>query len=189
MKVLIVEDEKVAAQQLRNYIRNVDESIEIVEVIGSCKDLRKWTNQKKDVDLVFCDIELRDGNVLKTLKEIELNAAIIFITAYDNFWSQALKLNGIDYILKPLTQEKIKVALEKAETIKRIFSKDKLLLTKLTSLLGQQQTSFYKKRFPVRLNNDVFVLEAESILFFRIVEGVIFAYIGKDKKYPLVEAL
>jgi DNA-binding LytR/AlgR family response regulator len=187
MKVLIVEDEKIAAQQLISYIQSFERSIEVLDVISSCKALNKWIQKAQDVDLVFCDIELSDGNVLNTLKKSEMNAAVIFTTAYDNFWSQALKLNGIDYLLKPLTKEKVHLALTKAETIKRIFSKEQMLLSKLTSLLGEQKNTFYKKRFPVRLNNEVFVLETEAIHFFRIVEGVIFAFTGKDKKYPLIE--
>lgn len=187
MKVLIVEDENVAAQQLKQLIRSCDPSIQISQVISSCKKLKKWFRQNEDTDLIFCDIELSDGNVLNTLGDVNLNSAIIFTTAYDNFWSQAMKLNGIEYLLKPLTEEKVHAALAKTESIKRVFNKDKGILSKLSSLLIQQQPKFYKKRFPIRLNNEVFVLEAESILFFRIGDGVIFAHLEGDKKYPLVE--
>ncbi len=115
-----------------------------------------------------------------------MNAAVIFTTAYDNFWSEALKLNGIDYLLKPLTVEKVHAALDKIETIKKLFSKDKNILSRIEKLVGQQ-TNFYKKRFPVRINNQVFVLEINSIVFFRIVEGVIFAFTDQKKKYPMLE--
>lgn len=187
MKVLIVEDENVAAQQLKEFVRSYDPSIEILPVINSCRSLRKWLGENEDVDLIFCDIELSDGNVLNTLKNAALNAAVIFTTAYDNFWNQALKLNGIDYLLKPITTEKIHAALDKAETIKKIFSKDKNLISRLQNFISQHSNTFYKKRFPVRINNEVFVLEADSIILFQIVEGVILAFTEKGKKYPLLE--
>lgn len=170
--------------QIRQFIQLCDPAIEIADIIGSCKGLGKWLQKKETVDLIFCDIELSDGNVLNVLETNPVNAAIIFTTAYDNFWRQALKLNGIDYILKPMTAEKVQEALNKAEHIKRIFSKDQHIISRLTSLL-QQQTTFYKKRFPVRLNNEVFVVESESITYFRIVDGIIMAITGSGKKYPL----
>lgn len=187
MKVLIVEDEKVAAQQLKNFIQEYNNSIEILPLIDSCAELEKWLQQKNETDLILCDIELTDGNALNVLKEAEINAAVIFTTAYDNFWIQALKLNGIDYLLKPITKEKVFAALDKAEAIKKIFSKDKNILSQLQSLMNKAPNAFYKKRFPVRVNNEVFVLETDSIILFRIIEGVIFALLEKGKKLPLVE--
>jgi DNA-binding LytR/AlgR family response regulator len=186
MKIVIVEDELYAAQQLQQFAESYTKSIEVVQVINSCKGFKNWVERSEEADLIFCDIELNDGNILNTLNKIDLNYAIIFTTAYDNFWDKALKLNGIDYLLKPLTQEKVHAALDKAESIKKIFTKDKTVLAALTSMISQQNR-FYKKRFPVKLNNEVFVLNAESITYFRIIEGIIFAFTAKDKKYPLVE--
>jgi DNA-binding LytR/AlgR family response regulator len=185
MKILIVEDENVAAEQMTRFIESYDPSMEIVEIISSCKGLRKWLQKNEEVDLIFCDIELSDGNVLNTLENMPVHAAVIFTTAYDNFWRKALKINGIDYILKPMTTQKVHEALDKADHIKRIFSKDKHIISRLTSLINRQKTTFYKKRFTVRINNEVFVLESESIIFFRIIDGIIMAYTGKGKKYPL----
>ncbi|HEX8332082.1 MAG TPA: LytTR family DNA-binding domain-containing protein [Segetibacter sp.] len=186
MKILIVEDETIAAHQLERFVKSYNDTIEVVQILNSCNGLKRWLEQKEEADLIFCDIELNDGNVLNTLKNIDLNYAIIFTTAYDNFWDKALKLNGIDYLLKPLTKEKIHAALDKAESIKKVFTRDKTIISTLASMLSQP-SKFYKKRFPVKLNNEVFVLSAESIMLFRIVEGVIFAITEKDKKYPLVE--
>jgi DNA-binding LytR/AlgR family response regulator len=186
MKILIVEDETLAAQQLEQFVKSYNDTIEIVQILNSCKGLKRWLEQKNEADLIFCDIELNDGNVLNTLKSMDLNYAIIFTTAYDDFWNKALKLNGIDYLLKPLTKEKVHASLDKAESIRKAFASDNTILSTLASMLGQP-SKFYKKRFPVKLNNEVFVLSAESIMLFRIVEGVIFAFTEKDKKYPLVE--
>ena len=184
MRVLIVEDEKMAALQLVQFIHAFDKAIEILPVVDSCKKFRKWVQKNEAVDLIFCDIELSDGNILSTLRDTVFHSAVIFTTAYDNFWSEALKINGIDYLLKPITAEKIKAALSKAEVIKQVFSKDKNILARLSDLMEKQLPS-YKKRFPVRINNDVYILEAESIIFFRIIEGVIIANTVKEKKYPM----
>jgi DNA-binding LytR/AlgR family response regulator len=186
MKVLIIEDEHLAAQQLKDFVENHDETV-IVGMVNSCTGLRRWVQEGGKADLVFCDIELSDGNVLPVLKELRLDAAIIFTTAYDNFWSEALKLNGIEYLLKPITREKVAAALTKASTIKKVFARDDSLLSRLESMVKSKGTTFYKKRFPVRINNELFVVEADAVAFFRIMEGVIMAFTDNGKKYPLTE--
>ncbi len=69
MKVLIVEDEKLGAQQLKEFIKDYDNTIEIAPIINSCKGLRKWLEQKEEIDLIFCDIELRTIPALPLLHE------------------------------------------------------------------------------------------------------------------------
>lgn len=185
MKILIVEDENVAAQQLKEFIEMYDPSIEVLPPINSCKGLKAWAGNLEEVDLIFCDIELSDGNILSSLSRIKLPSPVIFTTAYDDFWSEALKFNGIDYLLKPLSEGKVHQALSKLEALKRAFAKDKDLLAKLSSVLGAAQPKQYKQRFPVRINNDVFILETGTVVFFRIIGGVIFAFTESKKKFPL----
>ncbi|HET9056173.1 MAG TPA: LytTR family DNA-binding domain-containing protein [Chitinophagaceae bacterium] len=186
MKILIVEDEKIAASQLARLIKSYDKNIEILPVIRTCLELKKWVEEESEADLIFCDIELADGNVLRVLQKLKLNTVIIFVTAYDHFWSQALKLNGIDYILKPISKEKIQEALSKFVSLKNLFSSKTSLFSRLEKLM-QYENKLYKKRFPVKINNEVFILESDSIVFFRIVNGVIFAYTNRNKKFPMEE--
>ena len=185
MRVLIVEDEDLAARQLKQFVEAYDSGIVIDGIIQSGRELLERLHQHSAIDLIFCDIELRDGNVLPWLEKARPGAAIIFTTAYDQYWSTALKNNGIEYILKPITREKVFGALDKVAALKKLFgARQEDILVNLSKLIDAKNTS-YKKRFPARLNHEVFIIEAEDVLFFRIIEGVVFAYVRNQKKYPL----
>lgn len=188
MRILIVEDEELAAAQLKDFATRFDPSIQIVGSVSTCKALANWLVKNIAVDLIFCDLELADGNVLPTLAAVHIPAPIIFTTAYYNYWNEALKLNGIDYLLKPLTEQQVHAALKKLEVLKQAFAKEKnLWADQLAQLTKLAQPRVEKKRFAVRLNNELFILEDVQISFFRIADGVIFAHTGTGKRFPLSE--
>lgn len=186
MKIQIVEDEQLAVKQMEQYLRDYDPRMEILPAITTVQALRKWLKDPPEVDLVFCDIELSDGNVLEVLAAQPLPAVVIFTTAYDHYWREALKLNGIEYLLKPLTREGVHGALQKIQAIRALFNRDGDLLTRLSDMI-RSKTGTYKKRFPVRIGNDLLVIEADQVGMFRISEGVIFAYLEKGRRFPLEE--
>lgn len=187
MNIVIVEDELPASAQMRHFISSYREPVTIAGVYSTCAEIRQHLHRNDAVDLVFCDIELRDGNALTALQQIDLKSVIIFTTAYDQFWSESLQHNGIDYLLKPITAEKVHTALDKVVTLKHIFTKDNVLLKHLSDTLQQKPDMNYRKRFPVRVASELFVIDVADILFFRIINGVIFALLGEKKKYPLME--
>jgi len=187
MNVVIVEDELPASEQMRRFIESYREKLTIKGIYTTCAEIIRYLDGNADIDIVFCDIELRDGNALTALQKIELKTVIVFTTAYDQFWNESLQLNGIDYLLKPITAQKVHAALDKVATLKQIFTKDSQLLKQLSGLLQQQTEFLYKKRFPVHVGNEVFVIDVGEIAFLRISNGVIFAMADDKKKYPLME--
>lgn len=189
MKVLIVEDEDVAARNLQQMLLQIDPTSEVVSIIQSKKEFVQWWESGTRVDLLFCDIELRDGNVLEFLKDHPLQTAVIFTTAYDQFWSTALHYNGIDYLLKPIDEKKLRIALNKVLSLKQIFShQQEKLLSELAHYFQNRSTITYKKRFPVRVNNEVLILDIDDIQYFKITNGVILAHTLTGKKLPMAEA-
>lgn len=187
MDIVIVEDELPAAAQMRDFISSYREPVNIVGVYSTCAEILRHLNRNDAIDVVFCDIELRDGNALTALQQIELKSVLIFTTAYDQFWNESLQHNGIDYLLKPITAGKVHAALDKVVTLKQIFTKDNIILKQLSGKLQQKQDAEYRKRFPVRVGSELFVIDVTDVMYFRITNGVIFAVLEEKKKYPLME--
>lgn len=187
MKVVIIEDELPAAEQMRHFVSTYREPVTITGMYSTCAEIIRHLNGNDAIDVVFCDIELRDGNALTALQQTDLRTVIIFTTAYDQFWNESLQHNGIDYLLKPITAQKIHTALDKVRTLQRIFTKDNVLLSQLAGWLQQKPGNRYRKRFPVKVAGELFVIDTAEVIFFRITGGVIFAVPGEKKKYPLME--
>ena len=112
MRVLIVEDETAAVDNLEYLLRKVDRAIEIAAVTESVEQTQQWLMQNH-ADLIFMDIHLSDGSAFSLFDKIEVSTPIIFTTAYDQYALDAFKVNSIDYLLKPLKQSDLERALEK----------------------------------------------------------------------------
>jgi len=122
MKIIIIEDEGLVADDLELNIRKlVDEPLDIVQ-IRSVKEGIAYFNINKNTDLIFSDIQLGDGLSFEIFLAEPVTAPVIFCTAYDEYALDAFKANGIDYILKPFTRQTLDNALQKYKQLKKIFS-------------------------------------------------------------------
>src|SRR5215471_3236718 len=117
MKALIIEDEALIAKELQYKIKSVADDIDVIEVLPSLKTARKWFMQNAEPDLIFMDIQLSDGVSFELFDLYKLSCPVIFTTAYDEYALRAFKVNGIDYLLKPVDEVELKKAIDKSRTI------------------------------------------------------------------------
>ncbi len=186
MKVIIIEDEKPAAEKLLKAIQNADPAIEVLAVLNSVKDSVEWLQKNPMPDLLFMDIELSDGLSFKILEKIKVNCPVIFCTAYDEYWQEAFEHNSIDYLLKPVKQEKLETALNKYDKLKQHFA------TGFQQLLQwQQQTpgNGYKKRYLVKRGTDYISVKTEDIAYFYAAHKLVCMVDNKNQKFILDQSL
>lgn len=117
MKVVIIEDEKIAAELLKTLIKQLDESVEIVTVLQTVEDGVDWFSHNQHPDLLFVDIHLADGSSFAIFDKVNINCPIVFTTAYDEYALKAFEVNSIDYLLKPINKDDLKRALNKYNNI------------------------------------------------------------------------
>ena len=110
MRALIVEDEPLAVDNLRFYLKEYP-----IEIVGAAYKIREAVKliKKEKPDVVFLDINLSGENGFELLERVEVNFKIIFVTAYDEYAVRAFEVNALDYILKPLKKERIEKAIER----------------------------------------------------------------------------
>ena len=116
MRVLIVEDEKIAADNLEQMLLDIDSSIEVVGKIGTVRNAVDWFGENK-ADLILLDIQLSDGVSFKIFESVNITTPIIFTTAFNKYAIKAFELNSIDYLLKPIKKGKLQKAVDKFKTL------------------------------------------------------------------------
>ncbi|MBN8853749.1 MAG: DNA-binding response regulator [Sphingobacteriales bacterium 50-39] len=121
MNIAIIEDEILTQEDLAEMIGRAGKEIHIVAVLGSVRAAIEFFRQQRAVDLVFSDIQLGDGLSFEVFRSTPVTAPIVFCTAYDEYALDAIRSNGIEYILKPYTQEAITSAIEKYRRLKEHF--------------------------------------------------------------------
>src|SRR4030095_9999962 len=117
MKAVIIEDEMIIAKELQDKIEAIAEDVNIVEVLPSLKTARKWFMQNTEPDLIFMDIQLSDGVSFELFNTYTLHCPVVFTTAYDEYALRAFRVNGADYLLKPVDPEDLKKAIDKCRRI------------------------------------------------------------------------
>lgn len=117
MNVLIIEDEEIAAQHLKNMLKELKPGIQVIAVLDSIEASVNFFNTQPAPDLIFLDIELGDGQSFEIFKRATIESPIIFTTAYQEHALKAFKLNSVDYLLKPVDADELRNALEKYSKI------------------------------------------------------------------------
>src|SRR5690349_17201078 len=123
MKVLIIEDEAPAAEKLERYLHKFDPSIEIMGVIDNAEAAVQWLRNEKP-DLIFMDIQLRDGLSFQIFQQVQVRTPVIFTTAFNEFALDAFKVNSIDYLLKPITFTALSTSMQKLEAMKSALNNE-----------------------------------------------------------------
>lgn len=186
MNALIIEDEMLLAKELEATLEEVDNTIKIISVLPSLKTARKWFMQNPEPDIIFMDVQLSDGISFTLFDEFNLSCPVIFTTAYDQYAVKAFRVNGADYLLKPVVKEELINALQKCRTIKESKSPYPSGVKQLLQTVQQQQTgnAVYKEKFIVNIRNQWLPINTKDIAcFYKDTLHYIFTFAGD--KYVL----
>ncbi|ANH82951.1 hypothetical protein A8C56_19910 [Niabella ginsenosidivorans] len=126
MQVVIIEDEPLTAEFLKESLAKIAPDAQVMQILSSVSESVHFFKRTEQPDLIFCDIHLADGQSFEIFKNAGMNAPVIFITAYDQYALQAFKANGIDYILKPFKDNDIAEAINKFRGLHRSAVKNVL---------------------------------------------------------------
>lgn len=122
MKVLIIEDEGIAANRLKNMLAEVKPDSVVLDILDSVEASVDWLNNNPDPDLILLDIELSDGLSFEIFNQVSTKSPVIFTTAYNEYAIRAFELNCIDYLLKPISSDKLAQSIDKLDKFKHLFS-------------------------------------------------------------------
>jgi len=191
-KILIIEDEAPARKKLKRYIEQVCNSYEIIAELETVVDAKSLLTQAHDFDLIFSDIELRDGNVFEVYKDVSLSCPIIFATAYNEFLMNAFEANGIEYLLKPYSFERFSSAWDKFIRLKgnQPANYNELIGT-INNLIKENQDSIveYKDQFAIKSHKEIYFLKVIDIVCFQADSGIIFAFDKMNKRHIMPQTV
>ena len=184
MKVLIIEDEKLAVEGLKIQLQKFDPSIEVLADFDTVEDTVSFLKEGPAIDLAFFDIQLADGLSFEIFDQVSISFPIVFTTAYDEYALKAFEVNSIDYLLKPIGQEGLQRAFGKlgSRTVKD--APPKLDIEALRqALLGEQKS--YKERFMVKIGSKLASYSTNDILYFFGENKIVWMVNKEGRKYPI----
>ncbi len=180
MRILIIEDEHLAARKLSRLLKEIDPDTEIVAVLPSVGKAVTWFYGNPEPDLVFMDIQLEDGISFEIFDEVEIKTPVIFTTAYDEYALKAFKVNSVDYLLKPLDPGELRKAMVRFNTLHR----KNIDYGRLEPIIRE----FYpakKERFLVKVGEHYRSVPLPDIKCFYIEERCTFILDNDGRRYPV----
>ncbi len=183
MKVLIIEDEKPSARRLQRMLAELNLTAETM--LHSVEESIEWFQNNPHPELIFLDIQLSDGLSFEIFEALEINSAVIFTTAYDEYALQAFKLNSIDYLLKPIDEDDLKKAVNKYKERAPQQQAVTLDFEDIKKLLVNPVEREYKKRFSVKVGQHLKLVNIDDIECFYSENKGTYAFTNENRNYLL----
>ncbi len=185
MKILIIEDEPRAASQLESMLKACNFDYELLDIIDTVEDALLWFQKNTPPDLVFMDIQLADGLSFEVFQKIEVEAPIIFTTAFDQYAIQAFKVNSVDYLLKPIQKEDLNTALDKFLKSNKLTAIDPSILKQL---LGSMQAAPKREGLLVKEGGGFVQIKISDLLYCYSEDSITFG-VTSNKRFIIDETI
>lgn len=185
MNVLIVEDESHTAALLKEIIEQ-DTDFIVTEILESVEETVQYLSRyQPNIDLLFFDIQLADGQSFEIFKHIDVVTPVVFCTAFEEYPLQAIKSNGIDYVLKPFKEEEIHDALQK---YKRLFAQQQAKRTAPVYFQTNPKKQ-YQQNFLTQYREKSIVKRIAEIVLFCVEHETVYLYTLAGEKFPLFKKM
>ena len=185
MKIVIVEDEKPAADHLEHMLKRYDPDTEILQRLDSVKAGVSWFQKSGgEPDLIFMDIRLTDGMSFEIFRQVQISKPVIFTTAYNEYALEAFKVNSVDYLLKPISYDDLYKSLGKLANLREnlLDSNKRVEFEELARMLEKYQQS-YKNRFMVRVGDHIRSFHTDQIKLFYADGRVVYLLTDQGREY------
>lgn len=183
MRVVIIEDEPIAASRLEKMLEKLYREVELVSQPDSVKSsVEFFKNNTEKIDFVFMDIHLSDGKSFQIFEQVDVDVPIIFTTAYDEYALKAFEVNSIDYLLKPIKEQDLKKAIEKWNILSK--TRNHVEENKSISNIFNKQS-----RIVVRYGSVIKAIEITEAAYFYTSQKVTFMVLKSGESLPIDENL
>lgn len=175
MNVIIIEDELPARAKLIAMLQSIDPAIRVVAELGSVKESLDWLQSNNEPNLAFVDIQLSDDHSFEIFRKHAVRFPVIFTTAYDKYMLESFEFNSIDYLLKPITESKLKRSLDKVQKLEQHFIHGNIL-----KLIKQPNPA--KGRIVARKGTEFIALTLDEVAYFFTDHKIVFVrdYTGRQ---------
>jgi two-component system, LytTR family, response regulator LytT len=180
-RIVIIEDERIAADHLEKMLLSIDSTFQILKKIESVREAVSWLQDNK-FDLIFLDIQLSDGISFSIFEQIDIKTPVIFTTAYDQYAIKAFKTNSIDYLLKPIEKSELEQSIRKYKDLRANPAND----INLKEIMQQFKNPVaYQSRFLIYAGQKIKTIKTTDIAYFYVSGKAVFICTKDDIHYVI----
>lgn len=162
MNVLIIEDETAAARNLTAILHTTEPDATVLATLESVEESVAWLRTHPAPDLIFMDIHLADGESFRIFDRTEVEAPIVFTTAYDRYALEAFRVNSIDYLLKPINAADVARAIAK---LRRLTGAERTAYGSRVKRMAASSQNAAESVFLIHVRDRIIPLHREEIAY------------------------
>jgi two-component system response regulator LytT len=193
MKIAIIEDEILTAEDLKDILLYIDPTLEVVAMLGSVSEAITYFETHTPPQLIFSDIQLGDGLSFEIFHALSIKSPIIFCTAFDEYAIKAFNANGIHYVLKPFSVQKIKEALDRYYSLQENFIQQAQSINKIIAEIKQanEQVQPTKKSTSILVyyQNKIIPIKLEDVALFYVKNETTHLFTFDNRTYVVNKSL
>src|SRR5436190_9623422 len=185
-KTIVIDDEPAARRLMRNLLQ---EHSGIVQVIAEAGNGREAIQKIEELnpDLIFLDIQMPDLTGFEVIEKLSRKPNIIFTTAYEQYAIKAFETFSIDYLLKPIKEERLSQSMEKLKQFGRLNAS--LNVAGLQEIIRQFQAPAKTTALTIRSGDRIILLRFENISYLEAEDKYVFVYTLDGQKYLTDQSL
>jgi DNA-binding LytR/AlgR family response regulator len=167
MNVIIIEDELPARAKLESMLSVIQPDMKIVAQLGSVEESLAWLTNNPEPDLAFVDVQLSDDHSFEIFRRHPVRFPVIFTTAFDKYMMESFEFNSVDYLLKPITEDKLRKSLEKIRRLEQHFLQGSIM-----KLIREDKST--RNRIVARKGTEFVALNMDDVAYFFTEHKIVF---------------
>ncbi len=199
MKTLIVEDEAIARDQLMRLLKNNFPDVEVVSATDSVSSTIEWLAENPQVDVIFMDVELADGECFEIFRQVQVNAQVVMTTAYNSYAIKAFEAGSVDYLLKPISLQALERAVNRCRKTLNMSSGaaaggasgvQSTDIQKILSAIEELNVKKkYKERLVVQVGNQIIPVAISEVAYFFSEDKVNYLALHSGSRFLVDETM
>jgi two-component system LytT family response regulator len=185
-KAIVIDDEPAARRLMKNLLQVHADVVEVIaEASSGAEAIQKI--EALHPDLIFLDIQMPDLTGFEVIEQLSSKPTIIFTTAYEQYAIKAFETFSIDYLLKPIKEERLRQSIEKLKQLGRLNSS--INLASLQDLIKQIQAPPKTTALTIRAGDRIILLRFDNISHFEAEDKYVQVFTTDGQKYLTDQSL
>ncbi len=185
-KAIIVDDEPAARRLIKNLLQEHEDCIAVIGEAGNGREALQQIEERKP-DVVFLDIQMPDLTGFELIEKLEHRPNIIFTTAYEQYAIKAFETFSIDYLLKPIKEERLKQSIDKLKQFGRL--NQPVDLNGLQQIIDQIRKPQKATALTIRTGDRISLIRFENIIYFEAQDKYVFIFTSDGQKHLTEQSL
>ncbi len=185
-KAMVIDDEPAARRLMKNLLSEHRDIIEVIAEAGTGEEaIQKATTLKPD--LIFLDIQMPDLTGFEVIERLDQKPIIIFTTAYEQYAIRAFETFSIDYLLKPIREERLQQCVDKLKQFSRM--NNSIDMVGLRDIMRQFQAPQKATALPIRTGDRIILLRFENISYMEAHDKYVYVFTVDGQKHLTDQSL